>query len=254
MIRSTSDTNFTAKKRVELSDEAFVATSARANAKTDTHLHSVSKQGGGLGSRLVSSIGWRRAQSSQGQAESIAADHAEDRIENKFNDELNDEIQDARKRYEDEYRRPLERRGEVPDHIRFSSDKDSIELRSRAGQPLAARRIGQSARSAEKHDVTMRLHESAVNNYSASLLGGATARQTKPDEDIKFNVNLPKWMDKMWKNRKTEATDTAGKEEPFKEYALTFRDNRPISVNFVRGQSEADRSHGPFEIGREDFR
>jgi hypothetical protein len=79
----------------------------------------------------------------------------------------------------------------------------------------------------------MRLHETAVDNYSASLLSGATARQTKPNEDVKFNVQLPKWMDKMWKNRKTETT---GKEEPFKEFALTFRDNRPISVNFVQNK------------------
>ena len=79
----------------------------------------------------------------------------------------------------------------------------------------------------------MRLHESAVNNYSASLLGGATAKQTKPDEDVKFDVELPKWMDNMWKNRKTEATDdAAAKEEPFKEYAMTLRENRPISVKF----------------------
>ncbi len=40
-------------------------------------------------------------------------------------------------------------------------------------------------------------------------------------------------MNDLWKNRKTQPTHTAGgKEEPFKEYALTFRENRPISVDF----------------------
>ena len=235
VIRSTSDTNFTAKKRVLLSDEAFTTTSARADADTDIHLKSVSKQGGGLGSRLVSSMGWRRAQSSQGQAEAIAADHAEARIANKFNDELDDEVRKARKRYEDEYRRPLERRGEVPDYIRFSSDKDSINFEATQASRSQLGATGRPPAAPEKHDVTMRLHETAVDNYSASLLSGATARQSKPDEDVKFDVKLPKWMDKAWKNRKTEATDNAGgKEEPFKEYALTFRDNRPISVNFVQ--------------------
>src|SRR4029079_15874810 len=126
VIRSTSDTDFTAKNSGAVSDEAVTTTSAAADADTNIHLHSVAKQGGGLGSRLVSSIGWKRAQGSRGQAESIAAKHAENRIANKFNDELDDEVRKARKRYEDEYRRPLERRGEVPDHIRFSSDKNSI--------------------------------------------------------------------------------------------------------------------------------
>src|SRR4051812_27609339 len=177
VIRSTSDTDFTAKKRVALSDEAFTTTSANADATTCIHLQSVSKQGGGLGSRLVSGIGWRRAQSSRGQAESIAANHAETRIANKFNDELDDEVQKARKRYEDEYRRPLERSGDVPDDIRFTSDRNSINFqatqasRSQLGAPN-----GPPA-APEKHDVNMRLHETAVDNYSASLLSGATARQ-----------------------------------------------------------------------------
>ncbi len=235
VIRSTSNTDFTAKKRVELSDPAFIGKSAQANATTDLHLHSVAKQGGGLGSRLVSSIGWRRAQGSRGQAEAIAANHAEGRIEQRFDDDLNDEIRKARKRYEDEYRRPLERRGELPDHIRFSSDKSEVkfEVTQSSRSQLAAPKGPPAA--PERHDVTMRLHESAVDNYSASILGGATARQTKPDEDVKFDVELPKWMKKMWENRKTEATDNASaKAEPFKPFALTLRENRPISVNFVR--------------------
>ena len=233
VIRSTADTDFTATKRVEFTDPAFSTRSAQASATTDTHIHSISKRGGGLGSRLVSSIGWKKARQSEGQAEAIAADHAEGRIERKFNDEVNDEVQKARKRYEDEYRRPLERRGDLPDHIRFSSGKSSLDLevvqanRSQLGAP------GSPPDATEKHDVTMRLHESAVNNYSSSILGGATARQTKPDEDIKFNVALPKWMKKMWENRKTEATDNAAEEEPFKQYALTFREDRPLSVNFA---------------------
>ncbi len=254
VIRSSSDTDFTAKKRVELSDAAFTSTSAQADASTDIHLHSVSKRGGGLGSRLVSSIGWNKAQSSRGQAESIAANHAEGRIENKFNSELDDEIQKARKRYEDEYRRPLERRGEVPDYIRFSSNKDSISFEVTQASHSQLGATGSPPAAPEKHDVTMRLHESAVDNYSASLVGGATARQSKPDEDVKFNVPMPKWMDNMWKNRKTEATNkAAGKDEPFKQYALTLRDNRPISVQFVQNKVKLTVHMAHLKSGEKDF-
>jgi hypothetical protein len=237
VIRSTSDTDFTARKRVELTDDAFAATGANADATTCIHLQSVSKAGGGLGSRLVSRIGWGRAQGSRGQAESIAADHAETRIENQFNRELNDQVAKTRTRYLDDYRRPLERRGEVPDHIRFSSTKDAVRFettqasRSQLGATSSPPPVNQ------KHDVTMRLHQTAVDNYSASLVGGATARQTQPNEDVKFNVPMPKWMDNVWKQRKTEPTNKAGgKEEPFKQYALTLRDNQPISVGFEKGK------------------
>lgn len=100
----------------------------------------------------------------------------------------------------------------------------------------------------------MRLHESAVDNYSASLVGGATARQTKADEDVKFNVPMPKWMDNMWKNRKVESTDKAGsKDEPFKQYALTLRDNRPISVGFEQNKVKLTVHIAQLKSGEKNF-
>ncbi len=239
VIRSTSQTDFSATKRVELSDKAFVARSARARANTDTHLHSVAKQGGGLGSRIVSNIGWSRASENKHRAEAIASDHAEDRIERRFDDELNDEVRQARKRYEDEYRRPLERRGEMPEHIRFHSGKDSLGLevtqanRSQLGAPAAP------PEASADQDMTMRLHESAVNNYSATLLSGATASETEPGQDLQFDVKMPDWMKDAWEARETEVDESADADDkPFKPYSLRFREGRPLTVNFADGEVE----------------
>jgi hypothetical protein len=236
VIRSTAYTDFTATKRVELNDDAFASTNSRSHATTDTHLHSVAKSGGGLGSRLVSNIGWRRARQNERRAESIAADHAEDRIDRRFNEEVNKEVRDARRRYEEEYRWPLERRGEVPEHIRFSSDKDSVSFEVAQASDLQLAAPSAPPEAPAGHDMSLRLHESAVNNYSASLLSGATGTQTKPDEDIKFDVKVPKWMKDAWKNRKVEPTEGEGAEEPFKPYSITFQSTRPLSVNFVDGK------------------
>jgi hypothetical protein len=84
--------------------------------------------------------------------------------------------------------------------------------------------------------MTMRLHESAVNNYSASLLGGATASESEPGQDVKFDVKLPKWMKEAWEKRKTEVDETAAAEQPFKPYSLRFREGRPVTVNFAGGE------------------
>jgi hypothetical protein len=252
VIRSTSYTDFTATKRVELSDRAFRSTSSRSNATTDTRIHSVAKQGGGFGSRIVSNIGWNRARQNERRAEAIAADHAEDRIDRNFNEELDEKIRDARQRYEDEYRRPLERRGELPDHIRFSSDKDSVNFevaQANRGQ-LGAAAAPPDAPS--DHDMTMRLHESAVNNYSASLLGGATASETEPDqENVKFDVTLPKWMKDAWENRKTDGEQSADAE--FKPWSLKFRDGRPLSVDFADGKVKLTVHIARLTSGDESF-
>lgn len=252
VIRSTADTNFTATKRVELSDKAFSATGSHSHATTDTHIHSVAKSGGGLGSRLVSNIGWDRARESERQAERIAADHAEDRIDRRFNDELNDEVQEARKRYEDEYRRPLARRGALPEHIRFSSDKDSVNLEIAQASYNQLGAAGAPPEAPSGHDMSMRLHGSAVNNYTATLLGGATASQTQPGEDLKFDVTLPDWMKDAWKNRKANADEPVDN-SAFKPYSLRFRDNRPISVDFTDGKVKVTVHISRLKSGDESF-
>jgi hypothetical protein len=111
----------------------------------------------------------------------------------------------------------------------------AFEVAQASGSQLAASAAPPEAPAG--HDMSLRLHESAVNNYSASLLSGATATQMTEDEDIKFDVKLPKWMKDAWENRKVEPTEGGeGAGEPFKPYSLTFRQTRPLSVNFVDGK------------------
>ncbi|HEX2475557.1 MAG TPA: hypothetical protein VHK01_12470 [Lacipirellulaceae bacterium] len=231
VIRSTSHTNYTATKRVELSDRAFASHPASASATTDTDIHSIAKRGGGLGSRIVSSQGWRRARENEWQAEAIAADHAEDRIERRFNQDVNQELREAREQYEKEYRDPLARRGAFPEHIRFSSDVDSLAVEATQASKGQLAAASDPPAAPEGHEMTMRLHESAVNNYSAVVLGGATASETRPGEEAKFNVNLPEWMKNAWEQRKTDSEESPSNDEQFKEWSMTFRD-RPLSVNF----------------------
>src|SRR4051812_21654741 len=191
VIHSTSDTDFTSTKRVELADPAFKAGPARVSANTNTHVHSIAKQGGGLGSRLVSRIGWRKAGQTKGQVDSIASQHAAGRVESQFDREVTDRLAKTRERYENDYRRPLERSGDVPEYIRFSSSHSGLAMEVVQANRTQLAAPGAPRDAASKHDVAMRLHETAVNNYSTALLAGATATQNSPDEQIKFNVDLP---------------------------------------------------------------
>jgi hypothetical protein len=236
IIRSTGHTDFTATKRIELTDDVFSGKPAYAHATTRSDIHSIGKRGGGLGSRLVSRIGWQRAGQTRHRADAIASDHAEDRIERQFNREVNDKLREARQQYEDEFRRPLARRGEAPDDVRFSTGKDALSLKvtQAARDQLAAPGPPPAPRAG--HDMTMRLHESAVNNYSATLLGGATASETEPGQDTKFDVKMPNWLQEIWDERRTDKSADAGQPAlEFKPWSLRFRPGRPISVKFSDG-------------------
>ena len=163
---------------------------------------------------------------------------------------MRDKLSDARKRYEDEYRRPLERRGEVPDHIQFSSIKDALALEvTQAGRGQLAAAADPPARP-DGHDMTMRLHESAVNNYSAITLSGATVSQKRSGPGIEV--------------RREDAQVAAGRLEEaenrirgqgrsrtkaFKPWSLRFRPSRPDLGRFCRRQGEAHAAHRPPRIG-----
>jgi hypothetical protein len=183
----------------------------------------------------VSNVGWKRARQNHSRADAIAGDHAEDRIERRFNEDVNDELRDARKRYEDEYRRPLARRGELPKYVRFSTDKDSLSVETTQANRGQLGAASPPPPAPDGHEMTMRLHESAVNNYAEILLGGATASETEPGDDMKFDVELPEWVQDTWDRAEKDFAGEAASEEPFKPWSMTFRD-RPISVDFRDGK------------------
>lgn len=254
VIRATAQTDFTATKRVELCDSRFTTQPARADAASHSDIHSISKQGGGLGSRFVSRVGWQRAQQNHSRADAIAADHAEDRVERQFNRELDEQIADARQRYEREFRRPLVRRDEFPQSIRFSSGGNLLSVEATQAN------TGQLGASSEPpptplgFDATLRLHETAINNYVAIYLSGVTASETNPAEGMKFDAKLPTWMQDAWQPRQAgqDGAATAGAQPPFKPWSMTFRP-RPISVEFRDGSVELTTHIARLKSGDQTF-
>jgi len=235
VIRSTGYTNFDAKVVVELSENKFVSFPARVNATTSSALHSVSKAGGGIGRRVVANVGMDKARQKQGQANRIAADHAETRISRKMTREIDEKLAKAWKRYESDYRLPLARRGASPEYACFSTTDSSLDYvttqatRGQLAAPSAPPEMPADC------DLVARLHESAINNFTSALLGGATLSESKPGEGTKADVNLPKFLKDAWKNRMDEKADDASDAE-FEAWSLTFRRDRPITASFADGK------------------
>lgn len=230
IMRSTSNTRFTSQKIVEITDPSFWVYPADVDASTNSHTYSVQKRGGGIGSRLVSRIGSRRVAESKSQADAIASDHAEDRIASETNEEVLEQIRKARDRYTDEFRRPLTRRNAYPDLIHYSSTDSlmAVELLQATRHQLAA--ATPPPVSPAGHDIAARLHQTAVENALAVLLGGATLSQKTAETDPELNRKIPDWLQNLIDQRRTDETEADA--EGFKPWSIEFRRNRPISVEF----------------------
>jgi hypothetical protein len=230
IMRSTSNTDFTSQKIVEITDPSFWVYPADVDARTNSHTYSVQKRGGGIGSRLVSRIGSRRVAESKAQADAIASDHAEDRIASEMNDEVIQQIRDARDRYSEEFRRPLMRRNAFPEMIRYSSTDSAVavEVLHATRHQLGA--ATSPPASPTGHDIAARLNQTAVENGLAVLLGGATLSQETAEEDPKLNRKIPDWLQDIIDERQTGDDDQP--DEDFKPWSIEFRRHRPISVEF----------------------
>lgn len=252
VIRSSSDTDFTSFVIVELSDAAFRSYPASVHATTNTDYHSISKKGGGFGSKLVSKIGWKKACEKKSQAEAIAADHAEDRIARRVADETTEKLADAWDRYQTQYRLPLVRRGELPEHIRFNTTSDAMHVevtqasRSQLGAP------GEPPATPADRDVVVALHETAANNYAAAVLSGVTIGESSPDAGTKADATMPDWIKDAWKNRMDDKAESAGDGE-FEPWSLTFRRSRPVTVEFVDGKLNLTIHVAHLESGNDTF-
>lgn len=234
VIRSTGYTNFTATQLVEFTDSSFRALVPRVSANTSSRIHSVNKAGGGAGKRIVANVGMQKAHEKQGQANRIAAQHAEVRIGRRMTDEIDEKIRKAWNRFNKDYRLPLERRGELPKHIQFSTTDSALAFeatqasRSQLGASTAAPELPAA-------DLVARVHETAINNYVAALLSGATISEENSKDGTKADVTLPPFIKDAWKNRMDEKAEDAG-DADFEAWSLTFRRDRPITVSFADGK------------------
>lgn len=222
-IYSNGLTTFSVSKSISLSDEAFYTYPACASAKTRSTTCNIKKIGGGFGAKFIEKIAEKKVSQKRNKADAIASDHAEDRYEDGIDEELDEKIQDARQDYLDKFKKPLARRGASPQSVNYSTTSDSlhVNLTQATNKQLAA--PDTAPNGSLDHSLSARVHQSAINNFLAASLGGATlAKEDANGEAIMSGKIKPEWMEK----------DDDEEEEPndeFKPWEITFRDARPVS-------------------------
>jgi hypothetical protein len=253
-INSTGRTEFHAVKRISLREDDFTSTSAAAWVDTRTRIRSIQKTGGRLGHKLIERIAWQRALEQKRQAEIISAQHTEHRILREFDEIVARDLAAARGRYELQIRAPLIRRGVSPEYVRMKSGPGGVSI-----ETVFARRNQLAAADAPPamlpgHDLSLQIHESAVNNYLPLALASARIAQETADIPPSLEGNVPLWLKGLAIGApKLAAAASAGVEivqeaqerveealgaepdvtpPPFKPYSITLNAEAPASAQF----------------------
>ncbi|WP_428308369.1 hypothetical protein [Lacipirellula sp.] len=265
VINSQGQTTYTANKRISISDEIFEADPAVANVDTRTHINSIQKTGGQFAAGLITKVAWKRASQSKAQAERISAEHTRQNVIKEFNERVAKDLGDARLRYQQKIRDPLVRRDMFPDTTRLTSSPEGVA----ADSTFAARNqiAADSPRPPVKpgQDLSLQIHESAVNNYLPIALASARISQETAEQQPILNGNVPNWI-KVLSVKKPElaaavatgaaVVDSASKTldqvvegqadergpndppalPPFKPYSITLNSEAPVGVRFDDGK------------------
>ncbi len=247
-IGSTGVTNYSASKRLLISDDQFTTTGIHVNARTLTRINTVTKTGGKFGKRLVEKIAWKKVYEKKSQSEYIAARHAEQRIADNFNERVLEALTNGRVSYEGKLRAPLQRVGLLTEAIHLSSNSDAIHTQVALASYKEITTDALPPGKLIDNDVTVQLHETAINNFLPVVLAGAVLRQESSAVRPHLEGDVPPWLKKLSEKSPRElaeasesggaepvpvlATETEKKTTPFRPWYFKFNTEYPASVSF----------------------
>ncbi len=221
-IYSQGTTSVGGRKRVMIDATGIHNLPSTAAAITKTRITGVAA---GRPGGLINNIAQRKVAEGKGQAEQIAAQHAEARIRTRLDKEAAKDLGNAHHDFMEKFRNPLVRQNLFPTLFDFSTTKDLLHVtvlqadQTQLGAPGAPPELNE-----KDCDLAVRLHESAANNLAASLLSGVTLR----DEEVRNKIvelrgSLP---------------DQLKDQEDQEPWSITFEKFRPVSVSIRDGGVE----------------
>ncbi len=241
-VSSKGHTCFIATKRLRIDDDQFELLPTEASASTHTQIGSICKTGGKFGRRLIERIAHKKVYESKAQSERIASKHAKRKVKAKFDRQISQAIHEAREKYDDKFRAPLLRNGMFPEHLLFATNEDSVSVEATVASHQQISANSPPPEVTSPSDLTMRLHESAVNNFLPVVLGGAGLRQDIASEPPRLEGDIPAWVKEISEKQQldkqaAEGSDpgTAEKRE-FKPWYFKFNNEHPASISFDDGQ------------------
>ena len=214
-IFSSAETGLAACKRMWINDNGLSSYPAASNAETRICIHDIQSC---KGRQLVERMAWKRAGKQQGEAECIASQHAEQRLNERIDQQAAEPLDKANKQYIEKYKQPFGDRNLLRSFcvsarpILPSACLDcrpaAASWRRRAAPPVV-----------DGADMTLQLHESAINNLAFDALAGRTVYEDKVQAAVKNALgHLP---------------DKFKGDDDGKPWAITFAARQPVSVTFA---------------------
>lgn len=237
-IYSTGFSTVGASKLLAFDEDGLTASPATAHADTTTTFNAICAK-----MRLIQKIATKRAYQQKSQAERIASQRTEARLEARFDDETRDLVTDANSRLRERLYRHLLGRDEFPDELNVSTTTDHLNLEvMHASQTQLAAPEPAPETEDQQADLTLKLHESIINNYGETFLAGVKLTDERLVEILEQrDAEIPEEL------KITPDTDPWSITFDYKLPIQVVFDNDTVKIGirgrqFTRGDNEVNRT------------
>jgi hypothetical protein len=217
-IYGTSTTQFTARARTFVTPagptQVFYPATIDVDSQTVGLEVFICRLVRGLGRRIAA----KRVERDKPKVERIAAQRAARRVEQRLRDEAGGEGTRAADEYRNRFLRPLMDRGAFPPRLTFLTTRTYLQLSQVQATPYQIG-PGTAPPEAPAADLTVRVHESLVENYAAAMLSGETIDENQSNRSLAELRGEP-------------APEIDPAHIPWE---FTFAVERPVSVRFAEG-------------------
>jgi hypothetical protein len=151
------------------------------------------------------------------EAEAVASQRAAERAAERMNQRAREQIAEANERYQEEVVAPAERRGAFPTSLNYFSTTEVLSAVALHANDL---RLGapNDPPPPTRQDLTLRIHESFVRNFTADYVGGREMTDERAAELAREGLG--------------EGDDQEFEIDPERRWRLTFGTDRAVYVNF----------------------
>jgi hypothetical protein len=220
LIYSTGATSLHGNTTLFVNEQGLVPGPIQVDARVKSRITGFGSTKGGIIGKIVKKVAAKKAPQQQGQAQAIASQHARTRLFNQMRTEMTKLIADANAKIGDKFRKPLERFGQYPERLEYSSTKDALYVRALETAPGRLGASTAAPQPAVDSLVSLRVHQSLISNSAQGALAGR-----------KFDQDRMKLLIESIAGEVPERLKPNPDEEPF---SITFADNDPISVSFAK--------------------
>ncbi|MDO7713355.1 MAG: hypothetical protein MUP93_00660, partial [Pirellulales bacterium] len=215
-VCSEGVTELSAQKRIYIDDERVWADPTVASASTKTRMTGIGIKSR-FGKNFIRRVASKKVSQMKPKIEAISERRAQERVRKEFEAETAEAIGQASQDYEHKFRRPLKARGWYPELLRMSTTNEKLTVVGRKALRDQIAAFTDPPKVDDDAILSVRVHETLVNNASEITLAGRTITQEFVEEQLKErDGELPESL-------------TSDPDQP--PWSITFAKKRPVEIN-----------------------